>query len=149
MRIPLSNRPELFAVVDEEDADLVELRWSLSRNGYARHSRWVDGRARDYLMHRLVLGLEHGDGTIVDHRNGDRLDNRRANLRIVTAAGNARNRRSRTGSSSRFVGVTWHARAGRWQAQVKRDGRTRYLGLHPTEEDAAQAVAAYLEELEG
>ena len=89
-------------------------------------------------MHRAILGLRHGDGVEGDHRNGDRLDNTRSNLRIVTDAQQAQNQRAR--GRSGYRGVAWHAPTGRWQASVRVAGRQRCLGYFARPEEAA-AVA--------
>jgi len=78
----------------------------------------------------------------VDHINGDKLDNRRANLRIATAFENAQNRHVARGASS-HRGVVWHKGAGKWMAQAHLAGVQHYLGLFDREEDAAKAAAAF------
>jgi hypothetical protein len=85
-RVPVKFSPEVMglALIDDEDYDLVkDINWSF-RSGY------VCGGARSY-MHRLVMGLERGDGKVVDHINRNRLDNRKSNLRVGTQAQNNTN----------------------------------------------------------
>lgn len=105
------------------------LRWNISPRGYAR--TWVrTGATRRYVsLHRMVINAKKGE--LVDHKNRNKLDNRRTNLRIVTAKINAINRGS-TGTS-RFKGVGRHKNG--WQVYVG----GRYIGLFKTEETAAQA----------
>jgi len=84
-------------------------------------------------MHRSLLpGVAE-----VDHRNGNGLDNRRANLRDSEGK-NQRNVGSR-GGTSLYKGVSWDKDTGKWRAQIKVDGRKIYLGLHVDELDAARA----------
>ena len=94
------------------------------------------------LLHREILGLKPGDPW-VDHLNGDRLDNRRENLRLATPSQNGLNR-ARPGRANRsgFIGVRKHS-AGRWSAQVQVERKQHYLGLFDTPEEAAAAVAAF------
>jgi hypothetical protein len=94
-------------------------------------------------MHRTICGLERGDGRYVDHLNHDKLDNRRANLRVVSNAENVRNRAPRVYGSSRFRGVSFCKRTGRWVAQVTIGGHNHFLGRHVTEEQAAQAAESF------
>lgn len=134
VEIPLSGRlgAGKVTLIDEADLPLVTAsRWHLN-NGYARTKR--DNRM--LLMHRLLL--DPPDGMYVDHINGDRLDNRRANLRLVTPAQNMWNRRPNTGR--RAKGARWRERRGKWESEIKVGNRTVYLGMFPTRE---QALAAY------
>lgn len=123
-QIPLTQGR--VAIVDDEDAARVAgCKWHYLRCGYAHNS------TRGY-MHRVLLGA--GPGERVDHVSGDKLDNRRANIRIATAAQNAANVGKREGHRSKFKGVTplpWRG----WMARIK----NTYLGSFPTPELAARA----------
>ncbi|HXH35732.1 MAG TPA: AP2 domain-containing protein [Plantibacter sp.] len=141
--LPLHNRAGLViahAIIDDEDALLLaSARWGLrNREGYV--ATVVDGRRE--ALHRIVMGCARGDGQRVDHISGDRLDNRRANLRLVTNAENAQNQGSRGGSSS-HRGVTWDRARGRWLAQSCLNGKQHTLGRFDSEEAAARAAAAF------
>lgn len=93
-------------------------------------------------MHRLILGLP-AHRPFVDHKDGDGLNNQRGNIRIATQSQNCMNMTARTPSaSSRFRGVTWHARAQKWQAQIGCNHLRYYLGSYDTEESAARAYDA-------
>jgi hypothetical protein len=89
------------------------------------------------LMHRLIAGAKAGE--IVDHINGDTLDNRRVNLRIATAATNAQNRAPHRGTSSCYKGVSWRKDVRRWRAYITVNKRRRYLGDFEVEAEAARA----------
>jgi hypothetical protein len=132
-----------FAWVDPADADLVEsYRWYSSHNGYAMST----ARGRPTLrMHRLVMGLGPGDPRRVDHINRDKMDNRRANLRLVTTAENGQNVPAR-GGSSRHRGVSWVTRLRRWRAEVVLAGRHHFLGHFDDEDEAARAAADFRRE---
>ncbi len=124
------------ALLDDGDAGLAERRWHLDGNGYAATNvRLPGGGYRITQLHREVLGLTWGDGQQADHRNGCRLDCRRSNLRVVTAAQNAQNQLRRGRALPR--GVYLHGVTGRYAAQVGR----KHLGLFDTP-DAASAVAS-------
>ena len=96
-------------------------------------------------MHNLILGIKN-----VDHGNEDGLDNRRANLRSCTNAENQQNTGSR-GGTSRFKGVSWHARKGKWQGQFNWQSRTHFVGYFAfaDEEEAADACDAAILPLAG
>lgn len=77
-------------------------------------------------------------GQIVDHINGNGLDNRRENLRLATARENALNSRPRKGRS-KFKGVYLDTLRGNWYVQIRAKGRGRYVGSFWSELDAARA----------
>lgn len=101
----------------------------------------VDGRA--YLSHRLAWLMTHGrwPAVQIDHANGDRADNRLANLRECSNAENCQNVRSHRDSTSRHVGVSLnrHSKNRPWQAQICVSGRQRNLGYFATEGEAVEA----------
>lgn len=139
-RIPLRNHSGeiiAWAVISEFDLEMVSRhRWCLHGRGYAITQ--IDGRK--VLLHRFLLGLQHGDQRQGDHINGDRLDNRRENLRIVTRGQNSQN--VRRGGSSRYRGVHWSTRDGGWVAQAKRsNGSSEFLGRFSSEEEAGRVAA--------
>lgn len=92
-----------------------------------------------YLVHRLVWLFVHGRWPAgeIDHINGRRDDNRLCNLREATRAQNARNRAAKNGRAIKGVTLT---KRGKWQAQIRCDGKNLYIGTYET---AAQAGAAY------
>lgn len=142
------------AIIDDEDADLADLKWQAQFNRnypksgvYARRAfRQLDGSPASVFMHRIVLerilDRQLVKGEEVDHRNGNPLDNRRENLRLATRSENGRNRRLSTASTSGYKGVSLHKRSGKWHAAIKINGRIKNLGYFDTPE---QAYAAYCE----
>ena len=94
---------------------------------------------KSLYMHREILGVTDPQVKI-DHRNGDSLDNRRANLRkCVNGENSANSVKRRDGRSSKYEGVCWHTRDGKFQASIKVHGRTVFLGMFADEVQAAQA----------
>ena len=133
------------SLVDECDAERVNgLTWSLHPRGYAQAN--IDGKR--VLLHRFVLGMPsvgkgRGSGVFVaqvDHINCDKLDNRRANLRVVTNQQNHENRQGGHGTS-RYRGVYFHKASGKWMARYKLNQKTYYVGNYDDEYEAA--IAAY------
>lgn len=133
-----------MALIDAEDASLAEFRWCLSDGYVARNRSGAEGRGLR-LLHRDVLGLGRfaDDPIEVDHINGDKLNCRRSNLRLVTHKQNHENRPSRRGSRSRYRGVLWNRECRKWQARVRHNGKQVHLGLYAVEEDAAAAARDY------
>lgn len=143
--IPLVRRGGIVVahtLVDEADAAwLSQWTWRRDRDGYA--VRYDSQNRRTLYMAREILGLKVGDPREADHRNRDKLDNRRANLRVVTHAQQMQNLPGHRGSSSRFRGVYWDKARSKWSARVQLNGVTHCLGRFDDEEEAAQAAAAF------
>lgn len=110
----------------------------------------VDGRA--YLVHRLAWLYMHGSfpSLLIDHINGDPMDNRIANLREVTPSGNQQNlRRPNKNNTSGFLGVSYIRRDRKFLAQIKVDGsrKSKRLGYFETAEEASSAYLRAKKEL--
>lgn len=136
---------DVLARIDASDAAyLSQFRWRLTK-GYAVREEWEAGTRRSVRMHREILGLVPGDGVQADHINRDRLDNRRSNLRVATAAQNRQNVPNR-GGTSRFRGVSLFKRTGKWEAQSMLNGRHIYHGCFDDEIEAARAAQAFRDE---
>jgi hypothetical protein len=101
---------------------------------------------RQMAMHRLIMNPP--EGSVVDHINGNRHDNRRSNLRVCTLSENCRNSRKSCGTS-RFKGVSWSRTAGKWQARIWYHGKSTYLGYFDDEIEAAMAYDRKARELFG
>jgi hypothetical protein len=140
--VPLGGSGNYRALIDAEDAAVVvQFRW-YRQAGYAYTPLMREGRQINLRMHRMLMGLGPGDDLEVDHINFDRLDNRRCNLRVVTSQQNDQNRRSCSGSSSRFRGVSRDPRRPRWRAIVGLNGKQINCGSYDDELDAARAAEA-------
>lgn len=94
-----------------------------------------------YVAHRLAWLYVYGqfpDGEL-DHINGNRSDNRIANLRVVTRQGNQQNKARQENNTSGQTGVCFHSRSKLWQAQIYVRGKPVYLGQYKNKEDASVA----------
>lgn len=126
------------AIVDDSLFErLNRWKWYCSSYGYATKTiRLTNGKQKRIMMHRFILKAQHEEE--VDHINGDRLDNRLCNLRIVTHSQNQRNKKKRSDNKSGFIGVSWDAREKKWRAQAMREGKQIHLGLFNTPSEAAR-----------
>jgi len=90
-------------------------------------------------MHRLAWLYEHGElsSCVIDHINGNTLDNRIANLRPATMKQNSENQQLRPNNKSGFRGVHWVPRNQKWKASVTHNQVVHYLGLYDSLEEAA------------
>jgi len=139
--IPLSKGQ--YAKIDKKDlSQISEYGWSVSA-GYAVARAKEKGNLKSIRMSRLILGLSSNDERMADHINHDTLDNRRANLRIVSRSGNSMNsvkRRSVDGGkplTSRYIGVSFDKRNNKYSASVKINGKRIFLGQYCSEDTAA------------
>ena len=132
-----------YTLGDADDAVWVNQRtWRLHSNGYASRYETEGGRAQAVFLHREILGLPRPyNGLEGDHINRDRLDNRRANLRIASRSENQQNRPSYTGSTSAYRGVHWKTSIGKWCARVAYNGRQLHVGYFNDESAAGRAPA--------
>lgn len=135
------TRPE-GVLVDDCDLSLLNSRtWHLD-DGYLRTTIHEGGRTRRPRFHRMLM--QPPPGFQVDHINGNRLDNRRCNLRVVTPKVNAQNIWRTKRNTSGYRGVSFDRRRNRWFAQCWSNGKNNWLGYHATLEDAADASHAFL-----
>ena len=142
--LPLRRGGEVVghALVDPEFAHLAAHRWSLDRDGYVVAS---PRRGVKLRLHRVVLGLKAADGLEGDHINGDKRDNRRANLRACTRQENGQNVPAQRGHR----GVTYDAsrRGGdHWRVRIGLGGRSYHVGWFASERDAITAAEAWYAE---
>lgn len=131
------------ALVDAADFDMLSAwKWRTLQNskghGYvyavATGRKGTDDTATVFL-HRLLTQAPRG--LMVDHINGDGLDNRRANLRVCTSGQNTTNSRKRLGCKNALKGVALNGK--RWAATIRHDGQVHHLGRFRNPEAAAVA----------
>lgn len=120
---------------------------SIASNGY--WEIYVENRR--YRAHRLAWFMVHGGwpADTIDHRNGDKLDNRIANLREATTSQNHANQPARRSSRSGFRGVHFSQREQRWVAKITCNGRKRHIGQFISKADAIAAYARVSKEVFG
>jgi hypothetical protein len=129
-------------IIDEEDREYVTaFKWRMGGGGYAQRHVWVEGKKRTQTLHRMLL--DPPPHRQVDHANGNRLDNRRANIRVCNAAQNLRNvPKTKRPTSSTFKGVSKRSqeRGGGWVVKIttKKYAGT-YVGVFQDEVEAARA----------
>lgn len=143
-------KENVSAIIEDELIPLVyKHTWSLSCDGYAVTQIRKEGKRVLTMMHRYVY--EHVNGEIptgmwIDHINGNRLDNRLENLRLVTPSENARNRVvHRTGKVHSDKEA--YREGNKYRSQVWYKGKVYYIGLFNTPEEAIEAKRTKLVEL--
>jgi hypothetical protein len=138
------------------DPETGRFEWKVPRRGVKRGSQPgtlrpdgylqinLDGRV--YKTHRLAWLAHYGEwpSGFIDHINGDPTDNRIANLRSVSPAGNAQNQKLRCTNTSGEQGITWFARDNKWWVKLTKERRVIHIGYFDDMRDAVIARdAAY------
>lgn len=126
------NKEVAEAIIDSEDYEKCkDLKWYLTNSGYV-----LSGHS-PYLQH-LVFGRK----TQLDHIDGDKLNNRKNNLRTCTTAENSRNCKISKNNTSGYKGVSWNKERNKWTADIMYNYKHIYLGEFI---EGKQAAAAYNE----
>jgi hypothetical protein len=128
------------------DADVYEwasnFKWHAAnwKNGFyaTRAPKMVNGyRGSKIALHREIMKAVPGQ--MVDHINGDTLDNRRVNLRICDNTQNQRNSRLGKNNTSGYKGAGWHKIHKKWVGRIKVNNKLIHLGYFNTVIEAAKA----------
>jgi len=143
-----------YVIVDIGDAEWLS-QWNWYRgykDGYAVRTDYIgieNGKqiAGRVLMHRLIMGTP--EGLEIDHKDTNRLNNRRSNLRIVTRQQNTFNRSIQSNNTSGYTGVYQRKDTKRWQAYIKCDGKRIHIGYFDTAEEAAYVYDQFCLQLFG
>ena len=130
--ITTKNGDLIFA--DADDAILLsKFSWSVSKAGYAAGQ--IAGRG--VYMHRYIVGLDNCAGAVIDHKDGNRLNNRRSNLRICTQAENNRNHSITNNGKRVRVGVD-ETNSGKYSVRIGVDGKKIGLGSYLSLQEAVE-----------
>lgn len=140
--IPLADG--FYAYIDAADYEWVsKYNWRIFGGGYAaRHEK-----GKMIFMHREIM--KPPEGMVVDHIDGSKANNCRINLRVCTRQENQRNRAKTAGAVSRFKGVWFDKRVGKWRATIHMKGKSIFIGHFEEEEEAARAYDRKAVELFG
>ena len=147
--IPLTQGQ--VAVVDDDIyEELMKYKWHAQKHRntyYARrtvHEKGNNGKCRCVMLHHIVIG-NPPLGMIVDHIDGNGLNNQRSNLRFVTCRQNQQNQH--IAKTSQYPGVHWHKKINRWVSRIKVNGIRRNLGVYVNEKDAFEAYCKALDSI--
>lgn len=147
MKTILTSKGQETLVDDEDYPLLSRIDWCMDGRGYVTSL----GVGR-FKMHRLVVGYD-GTRFQVDHIDGNRLNNQKSNLRLVSNKTNQENLHKKKGKNpaSEYIGVTFDKRTDlltkRWIAMIKDNYKSRFLGRFLTENEAAEAYNRAAEKL--
>ena len=142
------TRGKITAVDDEDFEWLSQWKWSAHRVKKKSQVLWYAKRTEGHrgptiFMHRQIMDRIQGGSEvgkyIVDHRDGDGLNNVRQNLRSCSYSQNFGNSKKTRGTVSKFKGVAWHRRDEVWVSSITCNGKSYWLGTFDSEQAAAKA----------
>lgn len=121
--------------IDIEDIDIIsEFKWHRDKDGYAITSQKVDGKVKHIYLHRMLMNA--GSNELVDHRDRNKQNCRRYNLRVATHTMNSRNIGLQSNNTSGYPGVIWNKNA--WNVFITVDGKKIYIGRNKDKDIAIQ-----------
>lgn len=138
IRLPLKNKNGevvAYTIVDSDDYQKIK-GYTIHKRGSKKLYAVVSKDNTKIPLHHLILSKPE-KGSVVDHINGDSLDNRKSNLQIASISQNNQNREKRNGCASKYIGV-WK-RDKKWVAECC----NTKIGIFENEEDAAKAYDMY------
>lgn len=141
-------------VISLKQKEQKELKPSINEHGYKYVQLWKDNKGKTYKVHQIVAMCFLGHKrckheAIVDHIDGDKLNNNYKNLRIVTHRENlttcfVKNKHTH---SSQHAGVSYHASRKKWSASIRIKNKHTFLGRFKTEIEAHEAYQRKLKEI--
>lgn len=146
------GKNNIDSLIDKDDYLKFKVKgnfFNVTSHGYVRVLNYlgiIDGKMKykQSYLHRMIMNPSKG--LQVDHINGDRLDNRKSNLRICTSADNSRNRKNIKGV---YKGVYFSKKNKNWVAQITKNYKCLHIGSFLNQEDAACAYNLKAKELHG
>lgn len=145
-----------FALVDDEDYEfLSNFKWSANvqrHTVYAKKSAYrkknmLTSNTNEIMLHRMILKPKNGE--VVDHIDGNGLNNQKVNLRLCKQSENLRNKKHYKNNSSGVKGVYFNKQANKWIAQIGFNKKMIYLGSFINKHEAAQAYKEKSQKLFG
>ena len=118
------------AIIDVDDVDKVkDIKWC--------YDRYVRNTTMKILLHRLITNCS--DDYVVDHINGNVLDNRKSNLRFCSISQNAMNQKLSSRNKSGHKGIFWDKNRNKWRVTISINKRPVMVGRYDTIEEALMA----------
>lgn len=150
-RLKLVNNSK-YILLDDYVHDIVKsFRWYVDKDMYPRYTEYSNGK-QNHLLHRFIfdyiLGIPRSKNQMIDHINGNKLDNRIKNLRVATSLQNVRNRPKEKCNQSGYKGVCpTRNKRNPWRAYISVRRKQIHLGYFKTKKEAAKAYDKKASEL--
>ena len=123
-------------IIDTSEVEKIRrYKWHLQSKGYA--AARINGKI--VLLHRLIHNTPNNFET--DHKNRDKLDNRKANLRKCSTSQNQINSKINNNNTSWAKGVWWNRQTKKWESSIWKNNKKHYLGLFVEKQDAIKAYS--------
>lgn len=136
-KLPLGiNAKDGYAIVDKKHSYLDKYNWHLNQYGYVVRSGYINGKKTIIQLHREIMLFPDKS---IDHVSGDKLDNRKHNLREATVSQNGYNRGAMSNNKSGYKGVSWQKKAKRFRAAICVNTVRMHIGQYKTAIEAAKA----------
>lgn len=132
-----TNKGEKIIIDYEEYEKVKPYCWWVNNSGYV--STTLHYYRKNILLHRLIMNVLDDSDVIVDHKNGNPLDNRKSNLRLCSRAENSYNKKIQPYNTSGVAGVYWNTEKGKWCAHIGYKNKNINLGYFRCKEDAIKA----------
>jgi NUMOD4 motif/HNH endonuclease/AP2 domain len=119
------------------------LKQSVDSQGYPYVNLSDYKKQKTFRVHQLIaiVFLNHTPnkhkGLVIDHIDGNKLNNMITNLQLITNKKNTS--KDRKNKTSKYTGVSWNKQSNKWLAQFRENGKVNYLGAFETEEEARDA----------
>lgn len=148
--IPLSktskNKDKIYAIIDDCDKEFAELNWTADNvkgNYYAHRLLYINGRRKKERLHRVILAkkLEREllSTELVDHIDGNGLNNKRDNLRLANHSQNNWNTKRRIDNTVGHKGISLDKESGKYKVRIQFNGKRKVIGRYKSLEDAIKA----------
>lgn len=128
-----------FVKVDDDVYEWAsKMSWSFTKDGYAK--AWHSQKGKHVYLHQeIMMDGRFTKRFMVDHRNGDKTDYQRSNLRPCTNSQNQMNSKKKIGTTSLYKGVSWNSKLGKWKAVIRKERQDFFLGYFDNQRHAAYA----------
>lgn len=147
------NYKKYSVIVDDDDyEELSKYIWTYHKEHKSEYavtaSKDEFGKYRTKKMHRMIMGINDRH-ILIDHVDGNGLNNQRSNLRLANYSTNQANKKRLHNKKSKYKGVYFQSNTQKWKSGVMKDGKYFHLGYFKTEEHAAMAYNIKAKELFG
>jgi hypothetical protein len=128
------NNEKARIIIDLDDTKKIgQIHWHINKNKYVTNSKLK------LYLHTYIMDKHIYNAHVVDHKNRNRLDCRKTNLRSATYKENGINKGKQSNNSSGYPGINWSKYHEKWRVRVKINGKEKFIGYYDNLEEAIAA----------